>query len=164
MYPLRQRVDHQHRRPINNIKSQNRTMKGDWMQNIADALVTARMTGAPAALTPEVLARLDDEAGIRVQHLTLERLRARVAGWKVAVMPEGHVIAAPIIDRLLLHSPATLPRVVHGLGGIECEIAFLMAGRSRSGAGLYSIATRWPPASTAPVPLWKCCTAASQMA
>jgi 2-keto-4-pentenoate hydratase len=99
------------------------------MQNIADALVTARMTGAPAALTPEVLARLDDEAGIRVQHLTLERLRARVAGWKVAVMPEGHVIAAPIIDRLLLHSPATLPRVVHGLGGIECEIAFLM-GRS----------------------------------
>jgi len=104
-------------------------MTADWMHSIANALVTARMTGAPAALTPEVLARLDDEAGIRVQQLTLERLGARVVGWKVAVMPDGHVIAAPIIDRLLLHSPATLPTIVYGLGGIECEIAFLM-GRS----------------------------------
>ncbi len=104
-------------------------MTADWTHNIANALVTARMTGAPAALTPEVLAGLDDEAGIRVQQLTLERLRARVVGWKVAVMPEGHVIAAPVIDQLLLHSPATLPPIVYGLGAIECEIAFLM-GRS----------------------------------
>jgi 2-keto-4-pentenoate hydratase len=104
-------------------------MTADWMLNIANALVTARMTGAPAALTPELLVGLDDEAGIRVQQLTLERLGARVVGWKVAVLPEGHVIAAPIIDPLLLHSPATLPTIVYGLGGIECEIAFLM-GRS----------------------------------
>jgi 2-keto-4-pentenoate hydratase len=83
----------------------------------------------PAELTPEVLELLDDEAGIRVQHLTLERLRARVAGWKVAVLPDRHVIAAPIIHPLLLHSPAALPKAVHGLGGIECEIAFLI-GRS----------------------------------
>lgn len=104
-------------------------MTVDWMHTIANALVTARMTGAPAALTPEVLARLDDETGMRVQQLTRERLRARVAGWKVAVLPEGHVIAAPIVDPLLLHSPATLPPIVYGLGGIECEIAFRM-GRS----------------------------------
>jgi 2-keto-4-pentenoate hydratase len=96
------------------------------VQNITDALVAARATGVPAALTPEVLERLDDEAGMRVQHLTLERLRARVAGWKVAVLPDSHIIAAPIIDTLLLHSPAALPRAVYGLGGIECEIAFLI--------------------------------------
>src|SRR5688572_5561396 len=101
-------------------------MRAEWMQNIADALVTARMTGAPAALTSEVLACLDDEAGIRVQHLTLERLQARVVGWKVAVLPDGHVIAAPIINPLLLHSPAALPSALYGLGGIECEIAFLL--------------------------------------
>jgi 2-keto-4-pentenoate hydratase len=80
----------------------------------------------PAALTLEVLERLDDEAGMRVQQLTLERLRARVAGWKVAVLPGSHVISAPIIDPLLLQSPAALPEAVHGLGGIECEIAFLV--------------------------------------
>src|SRR5829696_5357147 len=84
----------------------------DWVQNIADALVAARATGVPAALTPEVLERLDDEAGMRVQHLTLERLQARVGGWKVAVLPDSHVIAAPIIDPLLLHSPVALPRAV----------------------------------------------------
>jgi 2-keto-4-pentenoate hydratase len=98
----------------------------DWVQNIADALVAARAAGVPAGLTPEVLERLDDETAIRVQHLTLERLRARVAGWKVAVLPDSHVIAAPIIHSLLLHSPAVLPRAVYGLGGIECEIAFLI--------------------------------------
>ena len=101
-------------------------MSTDWVQNISDALVAARATGVPAALTPEVLERLDDEAGMRVQHLTLERLQARVAGWKVAVLPDSHVIAAPIIDPLLLHSPAVLPKAVYGLGGIECEIAFLV--------------------------------------
>src|SRR4029079_11442505 len=94
-------------------QSQSPTMTADWIHSIANALVTARMTGAPAALTPEVLARLDDEAGSLVQHLTLERLWARIVGWKVAVMPDGHVIAAPIIDRLLLHSPATLPTIVY---------------------------------------------------
>ena len=104
-------------------------MTADWMHDIANALVTARMTGVPTALAPEALARLDDEAGIRVQELTLEHLRARVVGWKVAVVPEGHVIAAPIIDQLLLHSPATLAQIVYGLGGIECEMAFLI-GRS----------------------------------
>ena len=64
-------------------------MSTDWVQNITDALVAARATGVPAALTPEVLERLDDEAGMRVQHLTLERLQARVAGWKFAVLPEA---------------------------------------------------------------------------
>lgn len=101
-------------------------MTAAWMHNIANALVAARRAGVPAALAPEALARLDDETGMRVQELTLERLRARVVGWKVAVVPEDHVIAAPIIDQLLLHSPATLPQIVYGLGGIECEIAFLM--------------------------------------
>jgi 2-keto-4-pentenoate hydratase len=105
------------------------SMTADWMDNIASALVAARTTGAPAALKPEVLARLDDEAGVRIQHLTLERLQARVAGWKVAVLPDDLVIAAPIIEQLLHHSPAALPKSVHGIGQVECEIAFLL-GRS----------------------------------
>lgn len=92
-----------------------------------DKLSTARMTGSVAQIPAPELDLLERKQALGIQEEMLERLYARVAGWKVAILADGDVIAAPIIAERMFASPATLAASIYGLGGIECEIAFLMA-------------------------------------
>src|SRR5262245_43968857 len=96
----------------------------DLVRPVTDKLLAARARHQPADLSAEVLAHLDEATAIHVQQLTIESLNAAIAGWKVAAPPGGVVLAAPILHGLLFHNGVSLPQHVHGLGGIECEIAF----------------------------------------
>ena len=96
-------------------------------KRIVTALVHARTHGGSADLPAELLNQVDMDTSLQVQQLTLDHLRGSVAAWKVAVLPDGTVLSAPVPDSLFFRAPARLPRDLYGQGGIECEIAFRIA-------------------------------------
>jgi 2-keto-4-pentenoate hydratase len=91
------------------------------------ALVTARTSGIRTAAPGDELGNLNRATALQIQHGVVTELGTSVAGWKVAVLVDGDVIAAPIIAERLIQSPASLPQFVYGFGGVECEIAFKVA-------------------------------------
>jgi 2-keto-4-pentenoate hydratase len=97
-------------------------------RRIMEALVHARTHGGAADLSTELLNQVDMDTSLQVQQLTLDHLSRPAAAWKVAVLPDGAVLSAPIADNLFFRAPAHLPRDLYGQGGIECEIAFRIAG------------------------------------
>lgn len=96
----------------------------DQAEHLAERLLEARARHQPADLPADCFGQLDEATAMRIQQLTVERLHAAVAGWKVAVLPDGAVLAAPILDFLLYRNAASVPDRLRGSGGIECEIAF----------------------------------------
>jgi 2-keto-4-pentenoate hydratase len=96
-------------------------------KQITKALVHARTHGEAADLPTDLLTQVDVDTSLHVQQLTLDHLSGSVAAWKVAVLPDGTVLSAPVPDSLFFRSPANLPRDLYGQGGIECEIAFRIA-------------------------------------
>ncbi|WP_167549729.1 fumarylacetoacetate hydrolase family protein [Ensifer aridi] len=68
----------------------------------------------------------------------MAELAVPVSGWKVAALPDGEVIFAPILESRLFKSPASLPPSVYGLGGVECEVAFRFAREPVSCNGKFS--------------------------
>jgi 2-keto-4-pentenoate hydratase len=97
----------------------------DDPQTIGAALLKARVAGTPADISPALIDRLDLATALRAQDLVVASLNRPIAAWKVAVIPDGSVLSAPIHD--LFPGGARLPLSLCGDCGIECEIAFRIA-------------------------------------
>jgi 2-keto-4-pentenoate hydratase len=91
--------------------------------SIAQAFVEARRTGRPLDNTTlsSVAASSD---GYAVQAEVAFLIGAKIAGWKVALPPDGEVMAAPIFADGVVASCKSLPAQACFKDGIECEIAF----------------------------------------
>jgi 2-keto-4-pentenoate hydratase len=96
-------------------------------QRIATALLDARSSGAAANLPADFIETIDVATGLAAQELTLKALNRPFAAWKVAVAPDGVVLAAPILDNLFFPAGARIPLSLCGDCGMECEIAFRIA-------------------------------------
>ena len=81
----------------------------DQAEQCAEKLLEARTRHQPADLPADCLGLLDETTAMRIQELAVERLHAAVAGWKVAVLTDGAVLAAPILDFLLSRNTASVP-------------------------------------------------------
>jgi len=97
------------------------------MHPLTSALVAARTTGVRTTLPGIEVDAIDRATAFRVQLEVVEELGTSIAGWKVAVLADDDVIAAPIITERLIRLPTSLPPSVYGLGGVECEVAFEIA-------------------------------------
>lgn len=97
------------------------------MHPLTNALVAARTSGVRASLPGVEVDAMDRATAYQVQLEVIEELGTSIAGWKVAVLADGDVIAAPIITERFIRSPASLPPSIYGLGGVECEVAFEIA-------------------------------------
>jgi 2-keto-4-pentenoate hydratase len=91
--------------------------------DIANRIVALRSRGQP--IPSSLLSGCDTlEDGLQVQGLVIRRLGTAIAGWKIALPPDGAVLWAPILAGDVFSSPSVLPladRLVHG---VECELAF----------------------------------------
>src|SRR5262245_17857526 len=121
----------------------------DQAEHLAERLLEARARHQPADLPADCFGQLDEATAMRIQQLTVERLHAAVAGWKVAVLPDGAVLAAPILDFLLYRNAASVPDRLRGSGGIECEIAFRIGQLLPARARYPTAEPTWKHASTA---------------
>jgi 2-keto-4-pentenoate hydratase len=93
-------------------------------ERFAAKLLKARVGHQSADVSAHNLGLLDETTAMRIQQLTLDGLRARVSGWKVAILPDGAVLAAPVLDFLLYRNAAAVPERLRGSCAIECEIGF----------------------------------------
>ena len=97
------------------------------MSDLAEALVGAhqggeRVTSASAEL-------LSTEEGYAVQLRVQNLLSRGIAAWKVARLPDGEVVSAPILDDSIFHSGAKVPLGRRMSLGFECELAFRVERR-----------------------------------
>lgn len=83
--------------------------------------VGSRPVSLPAQLTPR-----DESEAYQIQRLTLQRLNARVGGWKVSMADADTGTAAPVFAADVYASPASLARGYSTRIGIEPEIAFTL--------------------------------------
>jgi 2-keto-4-pentenoate hydratase len=86
-------------------------------------LVRAR-SGPRLARLPETCrpATVDDAHAI--QEAAAAQLGEAIAGWKVAVTPEGEVARGALVQSRVVASGASLPASLVPLLGVECEVAF----------------------------------------
>ena len=91
-------------------------------RRITIGLVHARTHGGAADLSTELLNQVDVDTSLQVQQLTLDHFSRTVAAWKVAVLPDGTVLSAPIADSLFFSRTALSRAIGMGKAGIECEI------------------------------------------
>lgn len=94
---------------------------------LAQSLVAAHQGGQRVGADLSTLESLSRAQALSIQHEVVSRLSVPIAGWKVAALPDGDLISAPIVTSRLLHSPARISQTTYGLGGVECEIAFRFA-------------------------------------
>lgn len=94
---------------------------------IAERLVAAHRGGQRVSADEPTLKALSRAQALSIQNEVVSALALPVLGWKVAHLPDGDLISAPIVKGRLLSSPTSIPSAVFGLGGIECEIAFRFA-------------------------------------
>ncbi len=94
------------------------------ISQIAGALLEARREGQPASLDSAALEAITHEQAWSAQQTVIDTLGGTVAGWKVAVTPDGTTIAAPIAGPLLFVDGAALPKGIYGIGGQESEVGF----------------------------------------
>jgi 2-keto-4-pentenoate hydratase len=97
------------------------------VEKIGKALLEARASGAPAALSSGEIEAIDLTTGLRAQDFVVSTLKGPVAAWKVAVAPDGVVLSAPIHEERVFENGARVPLSLCADGGIECEIAFRTA-------------------------------------
>ncbi|CAN7743012.1 2-keto-4-pentenoate hydratase [Mesorhizobium sp. LjNodule214] len=93
-------------------------------RGIAQKLVAAYRAGKRVPADPLMLEALSRVQALNIQHEVVKALAVPVAGWKVAALPDGDLISAPILRDRLFPSPASICPAIYGLGGVECEIAF----------------------------------------
>jgi len=105
---------------------------------IANALLHARASGGAANLPADAIEGIELATGLRAQELVVEKVGRPIAAWKVAVTPEGTVLAAPIFDNLVFKSGAQIPLSLCGDCGMECEIAFKIGKDMPPRAAAYS--------------------------
>lgn len=94
------------------------------IEDAVQALVQARRTGHRLVALPAAAIPADLAEAHAVQDATVAALGDAVAGWKVAISPQGEVMRGVILRSRLLESPAALPARDVPLLGIEGEIAF----------------------------------------
>ncbi|RWF28777.1 fumarylacetoacetate hydrolase family protein [Mesorhizobium sp.] len=94
---------------------------------IAQKLVAAHRSGRRVAADASTLETLTRAQALSIQREVVNALSVPVAGWKVAALPDGDLISAPIVESRLLQNPALIAPAIYGLGGVECEIAFRFA-------------------------------------
>ncbi|MER9274069.1 fumarylacetoacetate hydrolase family protein [Mesorhizobium sp. M0643] len=94
---------------------------------VAQKLVAAYRGGQRVPADPSALGALSRVQALDIQREVVSALAVPIAGWKVAALPDGDLISAPILRNRLLPSPASICPAIYGLGGVECEIAFRIA-------------------------------------
>ncbi|RUV68420.1 hypothetical protein EOA78_26815 [Mesorhizobium sp. M5C.F.Cr.IN.023.01.1.1] len=99
----------------------------EFLSTLAQRLVVARRGGQRVRADASTLETLSRARALSIQHEVVSALSLPVAGWKVAALPDGDLISAPILRDRLFESPAIICPGVYGLGGVECEIAFCFA-------------------------------------
>lgn len=102
---------------------------------LAQRLIAAHLGGQRVEVDLSILEALSRSQALIIQHEVVSKLSVPVAGWKVAALPDGDLISAPIVASRLLHSPTSISRSTYGLGGVECEIAFRFASEPVPGKG-----------------------------
>ncbi|RWB93530.1 MULTISPECIES: fumarylacetoacetate hydrolase family protein [unclassified Mesorhizobium] len=95
----------------------------DFSGTFAQKLAAAHRGGERVMADTSTLEALSRDQALSIQHEVVSAL-SPVAGWKVAALPDGDLISAPIVRSRLFQSPVSISPAVYGLGGIECEIAF----------------------------------------
>ena len=98
------------------------------MTNTTHSLASALAAGheSPPAMLAGLPLPADYAAAMAVQAEVAGALKAKVAGWKVAIRPDGVAVAAPLFDHLV-STAHTWPVAVAGLMGIEVEIGLRLA-------------------------------------
>jgi len=101
---------------------------GNAMTNTTHSLASALAAGhkSPPAILAGLPVPADYAAAMKVQAEVAGTLKARVAGWKVAIRPDGVAVAAPLFDHLV-STARTFPVAPSGLMGIEVEIGLRLA-------------------------------------
>ncbi|RWH78023.1 fumarylacetoacetate hydrolase family protein [Mesorhizobium sp.] len=102
---------------------------------LAQRLVAAHQGGHRVGVDLSTLEALSRAQALTIQDEVVSKLSVPVAGWKVASLPDGDLVSAPIVTSRLLHSPASISRTTYGLGGVECEIAFRFSREPVRGKG-----------------------------
>jgi 2-keto-4-pentenoate hydratase len=93
----------------------------------ASLLLDARRTGKRIAALPERLKPATVEDAYLVQAAVFERLGDGVAGYKIAAMPDGVNVVAPILASLMVWNGATRSLSPNDKIGIELEFGFRFA-------------------------------------
>lgn len=94
-------------------------------ERLAALLIQARISGKRIGDIPAELAPSDEAAAYALQDLVVDKLRVRVAAWKVgAASPVSRPTCAPIFAGHVVKSPAHLLAPRDGLNGVEAELAF----------------------------------------
>ncbi|ESX84280.1 fumarylacetoacetate hydrolase family protein [Mesorhizobium sp. LNJC405B00] len=94
---------------------------------IAQKLIAAHRSGERVPANASTLEALSRAQALGIQHAVVSGLSVPVAGWKVAALPDGDLISAPIVESRLFQSGVSISPAIYGLGGVECEIAFRFA-------------------------------------
>ncbi|MBB6413789.1 2-keto-4-pentenoate hydratase [Mesorhizobium sangaii] len=98
----------------------------EFSKGLAQKLVAAHRSDYRVPADTSDLAALTRPQALSIQHDIVTALSS-IGGWKVAALPDGDLISAPLLKSRLFHSPALISPAVYGLGGVECEIAFHFA-------------------------------------
>ncbi|TIR02432.1 MAG: hypothetical protein E5X37_34240 [Mesorhizobium sp.] len=99
----------------------------EFSRALAQRLIAAHRGGQRVRADASTLEALSRAQALSIQHEVVSALSISIAGWKVAALPDGDLISAPIVRSRLLRNPAFISRATYGLGGVECEIAFRFA-------------------------------------
>lgn len=91
--------------------------------SIARELASANLAGYVVTADMSVLAKIDRGRALQIQAYVASKMDGRIAGYKVAAFSDD-LIWAPVMQGRLLTTPASLPKKIYGLGGVECELAF----------------------------------------
>ncbi|MER8824145.1 fumarylacetoacetate hydrolase family protein [Mesorhizobium sp. M0991] len=91
---------------------------------IVQKLVAAHQGGHRVLVEASELQAMSRAQALSIQGEVVSALSVPVVGWKVAALPDGDLISAPIVESRLQWSPASISPAIFGLGGVECEIAF----------------------------------------
>lgn len=98
-------------------------MKGTAIEEAAGLLVRAR-SGPRLARLPESCHPATVEEAHAIQEAAAAQLGETIAGWKVALTPDGEVARGALVQSRVVASGASLPASQMPLLGVECEVAF----------------------------------------
>lgn len=98
-------------------------MNRSALEEAAGLLVRAR-GGPRLARLPETCRPASVDDAHAIQAAAAEQLGEAIAGWKVAVTPDGEVARGALVQSRVVASGTALPASLVPLLGVECEVAF----------------------------------------
>lgn len=87
-------------------------------------LAQARATGKLLAALPDACRPHTIDDAHAIQEALAAKLGERIAGWKIAMTPEGRVARGALVQSRVVATGASLPAATMPLLGVEAEIAF----------------------------------------